>query len=93
MTEKKTRDKHTYESTLQINQVLKCNLSRLALPPSRILLCVLTGYLFLVLFASLCQVIMGDFNDANIIVDPTERRVAGVIDFGDAVRIFLTLHF
>jgi len=29
---------------------------------------------------------MGDYNDANIIVDPTERRVAGVIDFGDAVH-------
>ena len=31
-------------------------------------------------------VIHGDFNDANIIVDTHEMKVAGVIDFGDSVE-------
>lgn len=40
-------------------------------------------------FHCFLQVIMGDYNDANIILDPVKHKVAGVIDFGDAVRMYL----
>jgi hypothetical protein len=33
--------------------------------------------------------VQGDYNDANIIVDPKTRSIAGIIDFGDCVNTYV----